>query len=90
MKPQRQCVACRKMKPKEELFRISYTSEEGAVCDFTGKKRGRGAYICRSIQCLSEAKKRKALSRSLHCCVPSDIFCELERALKEEKHEAEF
>lgn len=59
--PMRQCVGCREMKPKRELIRVIRTSEDEILIDATGKKNGRGAYICPNRECLEKADKNKGL-----------------------------
>lgn len=71
--PQRQCVSCREMKPKMELVRIVRTPAGEILVDPTGKKSGRGAYICLSEQCLREAVKKKKLERALEQAVPEAV-----------------
>ena len=63
--PMRMCVACREMKPKKELIRVVRTPEGEIVADATGRKNGRGAYLCRSEACLNKALKIRALDRAL-------------------------
>ena len=63
--PMRMCVACREMKPKKELIRVVRTPEGEVVADLTGRKNGRGAYLCRSEACLNKAVKTRALERAL-------------------------
>ena len=63
--PMRMCVACREMKPKKELLRVVRTPEGEIVADETGRKNGRGAYLCRSEACLNKALKIRALDRAL-------------------------
>ena len=63
--PMRMCVACREMKPKKELIRVVRTPEGEIVADLTGRKNGRGAYLCRSEACLAKALKTRALDRAL-------------------------
>lgn len=60
--PMRQCVGCGEMKPKKELIRVLKTAENEIIIDKTGKKNGRGAYICSSRECLEKALKTMALS----------------------------
>ena len=62
--PMRMCVACREMKPKKELIRVVRTPEGDVVADETGRKNGRGAYLCRSEACLNKALKTRALDRA--------------------------
>ena len=76
--PMRQCVGCAQMKSKNELIRIIKTPEEDIVLDATGKKNGRGAYICASMDCLKTARQRKGLERSLKVAIPTEIYDNLE------------
>lgn len=76
--PERKCVLCNERFPKSELIRIVRTPD-GEVClDTTGKKSGRGAYVCKSKKCLTSAKKSKRLDRALEAAVPDEIYAELE------------
>lgn len=71
--PERKCVGCNEKKPKNELIRIVRCAESGTIeLDKTGKKNGRGAYICPSAACLKKAKKR--LPSSLETVIPEEIF----------------
>ena len=79
--PMRQCVGCREMKPKRELIRVIRTSEDEILIDATGKKNGRGAYICPNRECLEKAVKNKGLERSLKISVPQEIYEEFEREM---------
>ena len=74
--PQRQCVGCREMKEKKALLRIVRTPEGQILLDGTGKKSGRGAYICPSKACLKKARKR--LEASLECKIPDELLEKLE------------
>ena len=80
--PMRQCVGCREMKPKRELLRIIRTPEDEILPDATGKKNGRGAYICPSKKCLDLAVKGKGLERSLKTAVPQDIYQAFEKEIE--------
>ena len=62
--PLRQCVGCQQMKPKKEMMRVLKTPEDTMVLDTTGKKNGRGAYLCKDMECLKKARKNKGLERS--------------------------
>ena len=77
--PMRQCVGCREMKPKRELIRIIRTAEEELLIDATGKKNGRGAYICPNRDCLKKAVKSKGLERSLKIAIPQEIYQDFEK-----------
>ena len=79
--PQRQCNGCGEMKNKKELIRVIKTNEGEISIDATGKKNGRGAYICPSLECFKKAVKNKGLERSLKAAVPEDIYKQLEEEL---------
>lgn len=72
--PMRTCCGCNEMKPKKELVRVVKTPEGEILLDFTGKKSGRGAYICRNIQCLEAAKKARKFERSFSCAVSDELY----------------
>lgn len=72
--PMRQCVGCGEMKTKKEMFRVIKTAEEEILLDTTGKKNGRGAYICPNPECLAKAAKNRGLERSLKSAVPKEIL----------------
>lgn len=71
--PQRMCVGCREMKPKKELLRVVRTPEGEIAIDFTGKKSGRGAYLCPQDACLKRAVKQKQLERALEQGISPEI-----------------
>ena len=80
--PQRQCMGCRERKEKRQLIRVVRTPE-GAVClDFSGKKNGRGAYLCPNPECLKKAIRSKALDRSLEVTIPQEVVDQLEREME--------
>lgn len=81
--PLRKCTGCGEMKPKKELIRIIRTPEEDVVVDKTGKKNGRGAYLCNSMECFLKAKKTKALERSLQSVIPETVYAHLEEEMRE-------
>lgn len=80
--PMRQCVGCREMKPKRELIRVIRTSEDAIQIDATGKKNGRGAYICPKRECLDLAVKNKGLERSLKIAIPKEIYTDFEKEME--------
>ena len=80
--PMRQCVGCREMKAKRELIRVIKTSENEILIDATGKKNGRGAYLCPSRECLDKAVKSKGLERSLKTVVPKNIYEDFEKEME--------
>ncbi len=79
--PMRQCIGCGVRKEKKELIRIIKTPEDLIEVDLTGKKNGRGAYICHSVECLRTAEKRKSLERSLKVTIPAEVYKELEKEM---------
>ena len=82
--PLRMCTGCMEMKPKKELIRIVKTPE-GEVCvDLTGKKSGRGAYICKCIECLEKSFKAKRLSRNLDTPISEEIYDKLKEEIGNE------
>ena len=78
--PQRQCIGCRQMKDKKSLVRI-IKCDEGILLDETGKKNGRGAYICPNADCLEKAISSKGLERSFKMAVDSAVYDELAKEL---------
>ena len=79
--PQRQCLGCRQIKPKNELVRIIRTPLDEIRLDVTGKMNGRGAYICREKACFDKAVKSKAVDRALKMDVPEEIYLSIGREL---------
>lgn len=77
--PMRQCVGCGEMKGKREMMRVLKTPEEAIVLDVTGRKNGRGAYLCKSLDCLKKARKNKGLERSLKIHIPDEVYDSLEK-----------
>jgi len=75
--PLRMCLGCREMKPKRELIRAVKSPQDEVSLDFTGRKPGRGAYICPNPECLKRAIKTKALSRAFGLEIPQSIMDEL-------------
>ena len=71
--PMRQCLGCREMKPKPELVRVVRSPEGEVSIDTKGKKPGRGAYVCRSADCLKKALRSNALGRSLEVTIPPEV-----------------
>ncbi|MBP2642465.1 MAG: hypothetical protein H6Q67_352 [Firmicutes bacterium] len=82
--PQRMCVGCQTMKNKKELLRVVRTPEGAVLLDTTGKKSGRGAYVCNDEQCLTKAVKEKRLERALHQAIDAAIYDELRKGLVKE------
>lgn len=81
--PLRQCVGCMEMKEKKSMMRVLKTPEGDIVLDTTGKKNGRGAYLCKSMECLKKAQKNKGLERSFKMSLSNEIYAGLEKEFKE-------
>lgn len=79
--PMRMCTGCGEMKPKKELVRVVHNAAGEIALDFTGKKPGRGAYVCRNAECLKKARKAKRLERAFGCAVPAEIYDRLEEEM---------
>ena len=77
--PLRQCVGCGEMKGKKEMMRVLRTAENEICLDVTGKKNGRGAYVCKSRECLQRARKNKGLERSFKMSIPNEVYDALEK-----------
>ena len=80
--PIRQCLGCREQKAKTKLLRVVRSPEGSVSLDFRGKAPGRGAYICRSGECLKRAVKSKALPRALDTEIPPEVYEELLRQME--------
>lgn len=80
--PMRMCIGCREMKPKRELIRIVKTPEGEIKLDLTGKLNGRGAYVCRSVDCLNKIRKSNGLSHAFGMKVEAEIYDRLQRELE--------
>lgn len=80
--PMRKCVGCNAMKSKKEMVRV-VKDDITITIDATGKKNGRGAYICFCENCLTKAEKNKGLERSLKCAIPKEIYDSLKKELSE-------
>ena len=80
--PMRQCLGCREMKPKKDLIRVVRSPEGTISLDFRGKASGRGAYLCRSGDCLKKAVKSKALERAFSAPIPSEVYDRLQREME--------
>jgi predicted RNA-binding protein YlxR (DUF448 family) len=83
--PERRCVGCGETKEKKQLIRVVRTPEGDVVLDVTGKKSGRGAYICHSLSCFKKARKSKRLETGLNVQIPEEIYEKLENELSQEK-----
>lgn len=77
----RQCVGCGEMKSKKEMLRVLKTAENEILLDATGKKNGRGAYLCFSRECLTKAIRGKGLERSFKMAIPREVYDKLEKEM---------
>lgn len=81
--PVRMCTGCGEHKPKKELVRIVRSPEGEVSLDLTGKKAGRGAYLCRDAECLRKARKTRRIERTLSCKIPDEILDRIEGEMKQ-------
>ncbi|MEG0020989.1 MAG: YlxR family protein [Oscillospiraceae bacterium] len=79
--PQRKCVGCNTSKDKKELIRVVKIPSGEIIIDLTGKKSGRGAYVCHDVNCLKLAQKAKKLERAFECQIDSEIYEKLAREI---------
>lgn len=79
--PVRQCLGCNEHKPKNEMLRIVRSPDGEVSLDFSGKKSGRGAYICPSVGCLKKARKSRRIDSMLECTVPDEVYDSMEKEL---------
>ena len=81
--PMRKCVGCQEMKSKKEMIRVLKTAEDEIVLDATGRKNGRGAYLCPSMDCFKKAVKNKGLERSFKTAIPKEVYETLEKEMEQ-------
>lgn len=81
--PLRQCIGCGEMKSKKEMIRVIKTAEGEILLDATGRKNGRGAYLCPSMECLKTAVKSRGLERSFKMAIPKEVYETLEKEMEE-------
>lgn len=79
--PMRQCTGCREMRSKRDMIRVIKTAENEICIDATGRKNGRGAYICPNMDCLKQAMKNRGLERSLKTVIPEMVYQQLEEEM---------
>ncbi len=80
--PLRMCTGCMEMKPKKELIRVVKNKDDELSIDLVGKKPGRGAYVCRNVECLEKSFKTKRLSRNLETSISQEIYDDLRKAVE--------
>ena len=81
--PLRQCIGCGEMKSKKEMIRVIKTAEDQILLDATGRKNGRGAYLCPSMECFNKAVKGRGLERSFKMAIPREVYETLEKEMEE-------
>ena len=81
--PLRQCIGCGEMKSKKEMIRVIKTAEDQILLDATGRKNGRGAYLCPSMECFKKAVKGRGLGRSFKMAIPREVYETLEKEMEE-------
>lgn len=79
--PMRKCTGCGEMKPKKELVRVVKDPQGAVSLDLTGKKSGRGAYVCRDMNCFRLARKAKRFERAFECAIPEEVYDAMEGEL---------
>lgn len=84
--PMRMCLGCNEMKLKRELIRVVRSPEGETSLDFTGKKSGRGAYICKDMECFKKARKSRRIEKSLGCSVSQEVYEVMENELANENN----
>lgn len=82
--PMRMCLGCNEMKPKKEMIRVVKSADGDISLDFTGKKSGRGAYICKNMECFQSARKARRFEKSFSCKIDSKVYEEMENELTAE------
>ena len=81
--PHRQCIGCGEMKNKRDLIRVLKTTDGQITIDATGRKNGRGAYLCPSMDCFKKAVKGKGLERSFKMAIPKEVYESLEKEMEQ-------
>ena len=81
--PERMCIVCRTHKDKRDLLRVVLNKEEGLLIDASGKKNGRGAYLCRSVACVDKAEKSGALSRTFKREIDKAFYAQIRKEITE-------
>ncbi len=81
--PLRQCIGCGEMKSKKEMIRILRTESGEITLDATGRKNGRGAYLCPDMECFRKAVKNRGIERSFKMPVPKEVYGILEKEMEQ-------
>ncbi len=80
--PMRQCMGCNEHKPKIDLLRVVRSPEGEVSLDETGRKNGRGAYLCRDVKCLRKARKSRRIESNLECAIPDEVYDRMEQEME--------
>ncbi|HHV30852.1 MAG TPA: YlxR family protein [Clostridiales bacterium] len=81
--PMRMCTGCGQMKPKKELIRVVKSPEDEISLDLTGRKPGRGAYVCKSADCLKAARKARKFEKAFSCKIPDEVYDRMEEEISQ-------
>ena len=81
--PLRQCIGCGEIKSKKEMISVTKTADGEILLDATGRKNGRGAYLCPSMECFKKAVKGRGLERSFKMAIPREVYETLEKEMEE-------
>ncbi len=81
--PLRMCTGCGEHLPKKEMVRVVRSKEGEISVDLTGKKAGRGAYVCKNVECLRKARKTKRFERAFECQIPDEVYDRLEEEMQQ-------
>lgn len=81
--PMRMCAGCGEMKPKKELVRVVKSPEQEISLDLTGRKPGRGAYVCKSIDCLKAARKARRFEKAFSSKIPEEVYDRMEEEISQ-------
>ncbi|MGN0587700.1 MAG: RNase P modulator RnpM [Oscillospiraceae bacterium] len=87
--PMRMCLGCNEMKPKRDLIRVVRSPEGEVSIDLTGKKSGRGAYICRSCECFEKARKARRFEKAFSCKISDEVYDTMEGELKADEQKTD-
>ena len=87
--PMRMCLGCNEMKPKRDLIRVVRSPEGEVSIDLTGKKSGRGAYICRSCECFEKARKARRFEKAFSCKISDVVYDTMEGELKADEQKTD-
>ena len=79
--PLRKCTGCGEMLPKKDLVRVVKSPEGEISLDLTGRKAGRGAYVCRKVACLTAARNARRIEKAFSCAIPADLYDKMEEEL---------